>query len=131
MPNVKTEYTIGAKPTPYCPDGEIRAIHVAYTPPSNLQIGDIIEVIDLDDNTQVVDWAVFGLPTGLQGSLGELNAGRTALSTTWKAGITGVQRADSAAHLANTSGKRRVGFVPSAAQTAAGTVNLVLWTRAI
>lgn len=131
MANYKTNYTQGYTPTPYCGEGEIRAIPISYTPTVNLAIGDIVELVDLDDATQVVDWAVWGVPTSLVGSLGELNAGKTALSTTWKAGVSGIQRADSAAHLANTSGKRRAGLVVTTAATAQTPLNATIFVRAV
>jgi hypothetical protein len=131
MANFKTSFVNGSKPTPYCGSGEPRVIHIVYQHPTNLPIGDIVELVDLDDNTQVVDWAVFGIPPGSVSSLGELNAGRTALSTTWKTAINAVTRADSAAHLANTAGKRRLGLVLTTAQTGAGAFNVVVTVRAV
>jgi hypothetical protein len=131
MANFKTAFVNGTKPTPYCGSGEPRNIHIVYQHPTNLPIGDIVELVDLDDNTQLVDWTVFGVPPGSASSIGELNAGRTALSTTYKTAVSGVQRADSPAHLANTTGKRRVGIVLTTAQTGAGAFNVMLTVRAV
>jgi len=130
MATFKTDQYSGRMPVQVRNGGEAYLKVITYTPAANMANGDVLALCKLEAGEQVVDFQVGNTTTGMTGSLGVLNAGLTALTSTWKAGIAAYQRADSAASWSDTSA-RAVGWVASAAQTGAGTLTFILTCRKI
>jgi hypothetical protein len=132
MANFPTDTALGARPVRYDGTGSTFNIIASFTPTANLAINDVIELLPRDPSVQVLDFMVANSCADLVGTLGVLNAAKTGIATTWKAGVGAFQRADNASHLALPSALQQIGFLVTTAQTAVGgTFQLVLTCRVI